>query len=127
MEIAEAIVFYHVLVTRAVILDNFAKGLQCLNVLPEIRKNAVQFEKVFLHTEDGINGTAVILRISFQSEDPVTLKLKCFLNNASLEGTCTDYSRAIQNWVPPSLVGIAFLFFIWPFRNASETTTENPH
>ena len=87
MEIAEAIVFYHVLVTRAVILNKFAKGFQCLNVLPKIRKNPVQFEKVFLHMEDGINGTAVILRISFESEEPVTLKLKCFLNNASLEGT----------------------------------------
>jgi hypothetical protein len=48
-----------VLVKRAVMLDNFAKGLQTLGVLEEIRKNPSQFEEVFLHNEDAVNKSVV--------------------------------------------------------------------
>ncbi|CAB3977887.1 Hypothetical predicted protein [Paramuricea clavata] len=58
--IAEAMVSYHVLVKRAVMLDNFAKGLQTLGVLEEIRKNPSQFEEVFLHNEKAVSASAVL-------------------------------------------------------------------
>ena len=64
LQIAEAIVFYHVVVKKAVMLDNFCKGLEVLGVLEEIKKNPSQFPST----------TAVLGKLLYQPEVP---DLKC--------------------------------------------------
>ncbi|CAB3988806.1 G2 M phase-specific E3 ubiquitin- ligase-like [Paramuricea clavata] len=82
--IAEAMVSYHVLVKRAVMLDNFAKGLQTLGILEEIRKNPSQFEEVFLHNENAVSASAVLQSIVFKPEDATMYAmLASFINDAS--------------------------------------------
>ncbi|CAB4020787.1 Hypothetical predicted protein, partial [Paramuricea clavata] len=85
--IAEAMVSYHVLVKRAVMLDNFAKGLQTLGILEEIRKNPSQFEEVFLHNENAVSASAVLQSIVFKLEDSTMYAmLASFINDASQQG-----------------------------------------
>ena len=74
LQIAEAIVFYHVMIKKAVMLDNFCKGLEVLGVLEEIKKNPSQFESVFIHNEEELTTSAVLAKVLYQPEVP---KLKC--------------------------------------------------
>jgi F0F1-type ATP synthase delta subunit len=80
-------VSYHVLVKRAVMLDNFAKGLQMLGILDEIRKNPSQFEKVFLHSENTVSASALLESISFVLENTTMYSMLAnFINYASQHG-----------------------------------------
>ena len=67
-------VFYHVMIKKAVMLDNFCKGLEVLGVLEKIKKNPSQFESVFIHNEEELTTSAVLAEVLYQPEVP---KLKC--------------------------------------------------
>ena len=74
LHIAEAIVFYHVVVKKAVMLDNSCKDLEVLGVLEEIKKNPSQFESVFIHNEEELTTSSVLANILYRPEVP---ELKC--------------------------------------------------
>ena len=68
-------------------LDNFAKGLQTLGILDEIRKNPSQFQEVFLHSENTVSASAVLQSISFESENTTMYSMLAnFINDASQHG-----------------------------------------
>ena len=93
LQIAEAIVFYHVMIKKAVMLNNFCKGLEVLGVLEEIRKNPSQFESVFIHNEEELTTSAVLAKILYPPEVP---ELKCrfeaFVEDLSKPGTYSSFN-----------------------------------
>ena len=98
LQIAEAIVFYHVMIKKAVMLDNFCKGLEVLGVLEEIRKNPSQFESVFIHNEEELTTSAVLAKILYR---PEVRELKCrfeaFVEDLSKPGTYSSFNYHYLN------------------------------
>lgn len=88
LQIAEAIVLYHDLVKKVAMLDNFAKGLETLGILDEIKKNPRQFEPFFLYNEQELVSSAVMEKTVFKPENAnLKTKFENFLLGLSKHGT----------------------------------------
>ena len=99
LQIAEAIVFYYVMIKKAVMLDYFCKGLEVLGVLEEISKSSSQFQSVFIHNEEELTTSAVLAKIFYRPEVP---ELKCrfeaFVEDLSKPGNCSSFNyHCIKN------------------------------
>ena len=70
-------------------MDSFAKGLEILGILSQIRKNPPQFEAVFLHNEQDLLPSAILNKINFVSKDmepEIYAMLVHFINEARKPG-----------------------------------------